>query len=75
MPWRKKWQTFPIFFPEKSQGQRSLVGYSPWDYKELDSSEHMSTSQHTDRQIMINSGYIDMYIYHVCIYVCKIYKL
>ena len=27
MPWRRKWQPAPIFFPEKSHGQRSLVGY------------------------------------------------
>ena len=24
-----KWQPTPIFLPEKSQGQRSLAGYSP----------------------------------------------
>ena len=30
IPWRKKWQPTPIFLPEKSHGQRSLVGYSPW---------------------------------------------
>ena len=24
----------PVFLPGKSHGQRSLVGYSPWDYKE-----------------------------------------
>ena len=27
---------FPVFLPGKSQGQTSLVGYSPWDCKELD---------------------------------------
>ena len=26
----------PIFLPEKSHGQRSLVGYSPWGHKELE---------------------------------------
>ena len=25
--WRKKWQPTPLFLPEKSHGQRSLVGY------------------------------------------------
>ena len=29
IPWRKKWQPTPVFFPGKSHGQRSLVGYSP----------------------------------------------
>ena len=27
------------FLLGKSQGQRSLVGYSPWDHKELDTTE------------------------------------
>ena len=33
VPWRRKWQPTPVFFPGKSHGQRSLVGYSPWDHK------------------------------------------
>ena len=31
IPWRRKWQPTPVFSPRKSHGQRSLVGYSPWD--------------------------------------------
>ena len=31
IPWRRKWQPTPVFLPGKYQGQRSLVGYSPWD--------------------------------------------
>jgi len=27
-------------------GQRSLAGYSPWDQKELDITEQLSTTQH-----------------------------
>ena len=34
IPWRRKWQPTPVFFPEKSHGQRSLVGYSPWGHNE-----------------------------------------
>ena len=37
-PWRK-WQPTPIFLLEKSHGQRSLVGYSPWGRKESDTTE------------------------------------
>jgi len=33
-PWRRKWQPAPVFLPGKFHGQRSLVGYSPWGYKE-----------------------------------------
>ena len=29
IPWRRKWQPTPVFFPGESHGQRSLVGYSP----------------------------------------------
>ena len=32
--WRKEWQPTPVFLPGESHGQRSLVGYSPWDHKE-----------------------------------------
>ena len=34
--WGAKWQPTPVFLPEKSCGQRSLVGYSPWGRKESD---------------------------------------
>ena len=37
--WGRKWQPSPVFLPGKSQGQRSLVGYSPWGRKELDRTE------------------------------------
>ena len=35
IPWRKKWQPAPVFFPGKFHGQRSLMGYSPWGRKRL----------------------------------------
>ena len=33
--WRRKWQLTPVFLPGKCSGQRSLVGYSPWDCKRV----------------------------------------
>ena len=27
--WSRAWQPTPVFLPEESRGQRSLVGYSP----------------------------------------------
>ena len=33
--WRRKWQPTPIFLPGKSNGQRSLAGYSPWGLKRV----------------------------------------
>ena len=47
IPWRRKWQLSPTFFPGESRGQRSLEGYSPWGGKELDMTEHMHTHTHT----------------------------
>ena len=32
-PWRRKWQSIPVFLPGKSHGQRNLVSYSPWGCK------------------------------------------
>ena len=39
-PWRRKWLSSLVFLPGESHGQRSLVGYSPWGLKELDTTEH-----------------------------------
>ena len=33
---------------ENPYGQRSLAGYSPWGYKESDTTERLSTAQHED---------------------------
>ena len=30
IPWRKKWQSTPLFLPGKSHEERRLVDYSPW---------------------------------------------
>ena len=32
-PCRRAWQLSPVFLSGKSNGQRSLVGYSPWGCK------------------------------------------
>ena len=41
IPWRRKWQSTPVLLPGKSHEQRSLVGYSPWGRKELDTTERL----------------------------------
>ena len=41
MPWRRKWQATLMFLLGKSQGQGSLVGYSPWGHKESEATEHV----------------------------------
>ena len=49
IPWRREWQPTPAFFPGEFYGQRSLVGYSPWNCKESDTAEwvtHAHTNTH-----------------------------
>ena len=41
IPWRRAWQPTPVFLPEESHGQRSLVGYSPRGHKESDTTERL----------------------------------
>ena len=43
IPWRRAWQSIPVFLPGKSHGQRSLVGYSPWGCRVR---HHWSNSPH-----------------------------
>ena len=42
-----KWkcQPTPVFLPGKFHGQRSLVGYSPWDGKESAMTEQLSSEK------------------------------
>ena len=42
-----KWQPMQVFLLGWSHGQRSLVGYSPWGRKELDTTEQLSACAHT----------------------------
>ena len=41
IPWRRKWQSTPALLPGKSHGWRSLIGYSLWGRKELDTTERL----------------------------------
>ena len=41
-PLEKEMQPTPIVLPGKSHRQRTLVGYSPWGRKELDSTERLN---------------------------------
>ena len=53
IPWRRTWQPTPIFLPGKSHGQRSLVGYSSWDYKESDTTWWLNSNLILRRLIKI----------------------
>ena len=45
--WRRKWQLTQVFLPGKFCGQRSLAGYSPWGFKDLDMRARTHTHAHT----------------------------
>ena len=49
IPWRRKWHLSPVFLPEKSHGQRSLVGYIPGGCKERGITEHTRTHTITSK--------------------------
>ena len=44
IPWRREWQPTPVFLLGKLHGQRSQVGYSPWDHKGSDMAEWLSST-------------------------------
>ena len=45
IPWRRKGQPTPVFLPGKSQGQRSLEGYSLWGCKRVE--HNWATNSHS----------------------------
>ena len=54
VPWRRKWQPTPVFWPGESPAQRSLPGYRPRGRKESDMTEqltHTQTAGWTDKRI------------------------
>ena len=55
IPWIRKWQPTPVLFPGKSHGWRSLVGYSPWGHKELDTTKQLHSVTHLgDTKLCLN---------------------
>ena len=54
IPW--EWQPIPVFLPQKSHGQRSLVGYSLWGCKRV--RHDLVTKQQQNLSI-----YVYIYIY------------
>ena len=37
--WKRGWLPTSVFLPGQFHGQRGLVGYSPWGYKESNTAE------------------------------------
>ena len=56
-PWRRKWQPTPKFLPGEFHGQRSLVGYSPWDHKESDTTEWLNWTELRNNNVSCSVGF------------------
>ena len=54
IPWRRAWQPTPVFLPGEFHGQRSLVGNSSWDRKELDTTEQLTLNIIYTESLCIN---------------------
>ena len=55
-PLEKEMATLSIFLPGKPHGQRSLVGFSPWGCKELDTTKQLNNNKaELFRFIIINN--------------------
>ena len=67
--WRRKWQPTPVLLPGKSHGRRSLVGYSPWGCKELDTTEHVRARAHAHTHTHPN--YLDLIDIYRTVYSTK----
>ena len=52
MPWRRAWQPTLAPLPGESHGQRSLMGYSPWGRRGLDTNEMTSSCTHIAEQVV-----------------------
>ena len=42
IPWKKNWQPTLVLLPGKFHGQKTSIGYSPWDREE----SHMNEQLH-----------------------------
>ena len=62
--WRRKGQPTPVFLPGKSHGRRSLVGYSLWGRKQLDTTERLHSLHYSTWKIVK--------LHHMSIYHTKI---
>ena len=62
IPWRRAWQSTPVFLPGEFHGQRKLAGYSPWGCKELDATEQLTFSLIISVQSLSYYSLIILYI-------------
>ena len=76
IPWRREWQSTPVFLPGEASGQKSLVGYSLWNCKELDttSNKHTHTNPHIHTCILCDLPLPGM-ISFLSFWLCRMWNL
>ena len=60
----------PVFLSRKSHGQRSLVGYSPWGHKELDTTEQITHTHMRTHNIHTHNSCYRPYSLDKSMYCC-----
>ena len=70
--WRRTWQPTPVLLPGESHGRKRLVGYSPRDRKESNTTERLT--QHTTLWMLVAEGTVEI-IYSNHIFQRNLFKL
>ena len=60
--WRRAWQPTPVLLPGESHGQRSLVGYSLWGCRELDTNERQTLTHIHNYLLCSNKCLINIFL-------------
>ena len=68
VPWRMEWQPTRVFLSGEFRGQRSLVSYSCWGCKELDTTEWQSLFTTQDGRVKVHRIYLSPWTYQKYIY-------
>ena len=67
--WRREWQPTPVVLKTgEFQAQRSLFGYCPWGYTELDMIEQLTHPECTHEIFKLRNNFI---FHKLCKYYCK----
>ena len=61
IPWRREWQSTPLFLTGEFHEHRSLAGYRPWGCKELDTTERLTLSQETNLSFSLEGDSISVF--------------
>ena len=58
IPWRKIWQTTPLFLSGESHGQRTLAGYTVLGVAKSQTQQSEFTSLHTSSTVYVNGSQV-----------------